>query len=133
MREWLMPRLRRFRRQDVLAGSVVAIVIVGAIGLAAFVQIERDFRPEGGYFGLPTHIHACGRSYIGPGRTYTAPVADGSSAPVVLEPVLGELPLFAYFGDHRVRLDSGEMACQTLVFLHVGAHAYVAYGLEGGP
>ncbi len=128
-----MPRLRHFRREDLVGGTVVAIVLVGVVALAAFVQIERDFQPEGGYLGLPTHIRTCGRSYVGPGQTYAGPVADGSPSPVVFEPVLGQLPLLSYFDSHRVRLESGELVCPTLVFLHLGPAAYVSYGLEGGP
>ena len=132
-----MPRVRRVRREDVLAGTVVAIVIIGVLGLAAFVQIERDFQPEGGALGLPTHIRTCGRSYIGPGQTYSlarieATTVPGSS-PVVLEPILGQIPISAYFDRHHVRIDSGELTCATLVFLHVGPDAYLSYGLEGGP
>ncbi len=128
-----MTRPRRFRGENLLAGTTVGIVILGVAGVAAFGQIERDFQPVGGPFGLPTHIRTCGRSYIGPGQTYSSPVADGSSSPVAFEPVLGQLPLFAYFDSHRVRLASGEMVCQSLVFLHLGPQAYVSYGLEGGP
>ncbi len=127
----------RPRREDVLATAVVAIAIGGAVTLGSFVLVERAFEPQDGPFGIPHRIPTCGRSYLGGQGSISieqiqSTITPGAS-PVVFEPVLGMLPLWAPFDASRVRLDTGGEVCTTVVFLHVGPDAYAAYGLEGGP
>lgn len=129
-------RLRRPRREDVFAGIVVLIAVVCVIALGSIFLIEKEFQPRDGLFGIPTRIPACGRTYD-VGRQFTrAQIYAGinpGSEPIVFEPLIGLIPLTAPFEGHQVRLASGEMVCDTVVFLHVGPDGYVGYGLEGGP
>ncbi len=112
-------------------------LLVGVVIVAAVITIAHEFEPEGSLFGRPMRIPTCGQSYVTHPDVTTvfsraqieAVVAPGSS-PVVLEPVIGQIPLFAPFTEqHHAR---GVPRCDTLIYLHVGADAYAAYGLEPG-
>lgn len=130
-----MERVRRPRREDVLAGAFIALFIGGLILVGSYLLIQRSFEPQGGGFGMPTRIPICGRSYLGPSATLTmgqikATITAGFS-PVVVDPALGQIPLFAPLqGQHCA---TGPDTVATLVFLHVGSDAYTEYDLEGGP
>ena len=130
-----MRRIGIPRGEDVLTGGLLAVFFAGLIVLGSYALIERSFEPEGGGFGMPTRIPTCGRSYVGPQATLSmeqieATITRGFS-PVVVEPTLGQLPLFAPFqGQHCA---TGPDTVATLVFLHVASDAYAEYDLEGGP
>jgi hypothetical protein len=119
----------------VLTGGVLAVFVGGLVLLGSYALIQRSFEPQGGLFGTPTRIPICGRSYVGPAATVSmgqivATITPGFS-PVVVEPSVGQLPLFAPFqGQHCA---TGPDTVTTLVFLHVGPDAYAEYDLEGGP
>lgn len=129
--------MRGLQREDLALAAVLAVVVVGVGLLGSVILIQKEFDPRGGLFGIPHRIPTCGRSYVGGDGTTSleqieATITPGYS-PVLLEPVLGMLPLWAPFETKRVRLDTGEEVCDTVVFLHVGPDAYASYGLEGGP
>ena len=123
--------------KDVRAAGVLVVFVVGVVVLGSYALIERNFQPLGGPFGVPHRIPTCGRSYLGGEVRLTleqiqATINPGTS-PLLFEPQLGQIPLMAPFQGHTVRLDTGAEVCPTAVFLHVGADAYAAYALEGGP
>lgn len=128
----------RPRREDVLLGLLVANFIV-SVGIAgSFAMIAHQFEPQGSLFGLPMRIWTCGRSYrTDPSNTSVwtraqidAQIAPGL-APVVFEPVIGQIPLFAPLAGRRDY--GGFQVCDKVVYLHVGPDAYRAYSLLGGP
>lgn len=127
--------LRRPRREDVFAASVVLLLAVCLGAVAGVFYIATQFKSEGSLFGRPTRIPACGRSYLGPGRTWSRAEIDAAIAPgfepVVLEPTIGQIPLLQ--DGHPTQSGSPVGFCATVVFLHVGADRYVGYALEGGP
>ena len=129
------PSRPRIRREDVFAGIIVAAFVVSVLILVALVLVAQWFEPDG-FLGRPGRIQACGREYqLGAGRVWTrddidAAVAQGAGAEV-FEPVLGQLPLLAPLTG-KIRFNGFEV-CDTLVWLHVGPNAYLAYALEGGP
>jgi hypothetical protein len=128
-------RWRRPSRQDVFAASLVLLLVMSFFALAGLLYIVTQFRPEGSLFGRPTRIPACGRSYLGPGRTWTRTEMEAAITPgyepVVLEPTIGEVPLIPLV-DQR-RFGSGLVTCDTLIFLYVRPDFYVGYAIEGGP
>ncbi len=126
---------RRPRRDDVLLGVLVTNLVVGVVIVAAVITIAHEFEPEGSLFGRPMRIPTCGQSYVTSPDVTTvftraqieAKTAPGSR-PVVLEPVIGQIPLFAPFTEQQHA--RGAQPCDTLIYLHVGVDAYAAYGLE---
>lgn len=112
-------------------------VLLGLVAFASLVVTERVFEPAGGPFGVPQRIVTCGRSYRGGSLTVSraqiATATNPGQSPVILEPLLGDLPLTAPFESHRVKLPSGDTVCDTVIYLQIGPDAYVSYGLEGGP
>ncbi|HET9682193.1 MAG TPA: hypothetical protein VFP19_09155 [Candidatus Limnocylindrales bacterium] len=127
------------RANDLRATGVIVIFVLGIVVLGGYLVIERGFEPQDGFFGLPHRIPTCGRSYVAGDRPVRLPLAqieatiNPGAEPVILEPTIGMLPLTAPFEGHSVRLESGEIVCHTVVYLHVGPDAYAPYGLEGGP
>ena len=120
-------------RADALAGGV-ALVFAGAlVFVLGFLFIESQYRPQGSALGTPTRIPACGRTYTGPGAAQTLGEVQAGTipgyAPQILEPTIGEIP---FGGDARqIRTESGQLVCDTLMFLHLGGDVYLPYGLEG--
>jgi hypothetical protein len=124
-------------RERTLLGLVIAIVVAGVVFCGSVIEIEHVFQPEGSLFGRPMRIPSCGRSYgTGPDVTtlYTwaqiEAVAAPGFAPVVVEPVIGQIPLFAPFTSQQH--PAAAQVCDTVIYLHVGPDAYAAYGLQGG-
>ncbi len=127
---------RRRRRDDILLGVLVTNLVVGVVIAAAAITIAHEFEPEGSLFGRPMRIPACGQTYsTRPDvttvftRAQIEAVAAAGSSPVVLEPAIGQIPLFAPFAEQQHA--GGAQRCDTLIYLHVGDDAYAAYGLEG--
>lgn len=130
-RRWTRPT-----REDVHLALLVLIVAVGAVITIGGVLVARTFEPQDGLIGRPTRLSACGRNYDGDreNRTWTRVQVDESmspgATPVIFEPVIGLLPLFAPLsGTHDF---NGVQLCDTVVFVHVGPDAYAPYALEGG-
>lgn len=136
MRTLRRARWRLPHRDEVLLGALLTNLCVGTLLVGAAITIAHEFQPEGSPFGRPMRIPTCGQAYVTrPDVTsvYSLAQVDRMAAPgdpVVLEPVIGEIPLFAPFiaPSHA----DGVAPCGTLIYLHVGADAYAAYGLEGG-
>lgn len=129
---------RRVRREDLLAGLLLTVFVVSVALLISIVMIAHWFEPQGSLFGRPTRIWTCGRSYRtdpGPQQIWTRSRIDAGIAPgyepVIFEPVVGQIPLFAPLAGRRDF--HGFQVCDTLVFLHVGPDAYLVFALEGGP
>lgn len=120
---------------NLLPAGVVALFLVSLVIVGVVAIIETQYRPQGSLLGRPTRIPACGRSYLGPGRTFTRAEVDADITPgyrpAILEPVIGEVPLGGTVS--KLTLESGDQVCDTLIFLQVGPDAFASYALEGGP
>jgi len=104
-------------------------IVIGWNTLLGFV-----FSPSGIYdgSGLPNRLHVCGRTWIQGGtHTLESIEADDSPGPTLVAPILAGFlspcPSNACSGD------PSHSPCETVVFVRIGADAYVAYGLAGGP
>jgi hypothetical protein len=123
------------RRANALAAGLL-IVFAGALALVVgLLYVESQYQPQGSAFGTPRRIPACGRTYTGPGAAQSlAEVEAGTTqgyAPQILEPTVGDIPLGADVA--KIRTRSGELVCDTVIFLHRSGDMYLPYGLEGGP
>jgi hypothetical protein len=97
--------MRRHRREDVSVTAVVALVVVGVGLLGSMILIQKEFEPRGGLLGAPGRMPACGRDYIAGDTALTLDQIEQGLppglAPVVFEPLIGEIPLTAPFEAHR--------------------------------
>ncbi len=131
-------RSHRPRREDVVLGLVVAILIVGVAVCGSAIEIAHTFQPQGSLLGRPMRIPTCGQTYTTSPEVTTvytraeieAAIAAGLT-PLVIEPVIGQIPPFAPFAGPQH--PAGAQPCDTLIYLHVGADAYAAYGREVRP
>ena len=103
--------------------------VVGWNTLLGFV-----FSPSDIYDGsaLPNRLHVCGRTWNKGGpQTLEAIVADYSPGPTLVAPVLAGF--LSPCPATACSMDPSRGPCDTVVYVRIGADAYVAYGLAGGP
>jgi hypothetical protein len=119
---------------------IAAAILVAAV--AIFVILPRlDPGPTGIHFGpiLTTRITVCDRQYDGGGGPVQslAEIDVNAQTPVVIDP--GFLGLFPSCpapnpdGNRPCSRDPSAGPCATVVYARVGADAYAAYSLVGGP
>jgi hypothetical protein len=116
----------------------IAVVLIAVAALVALMQLGPG--PAGIHDPplLSSTITVCDRHYHGGGqvRSSTDIAADGVS-PVLVDP--GFLGLFPSCpgsnpdGNRPCSRDPSAGPCATVVYVRVGADAYAAYALSGGP
>jgi hypothetical protein len=128
-------RLRRPRRADVLLGALLTTVVVGVLMVGLLVAIANAFEPQGSLFGRPLRIPTCGQTYATTAEVTTVytraeieSMAPGGLGPVVVEPVVGQVPLFAPFS--AAQRSGAAQPCDAFIYLRVGPDSYAAYGLQ---
>jgi hypothetical protein len=133
------PRTRRRLRWRWVVPAVVLFAVLGTAG--GWLWIRHEFDPIDPPFGIPRTIPLCSRTFwhsdqdtrlwtLAEARAFEQTANGGTPVePIVLEPTIGDLPIFRPTYPWR----PPAATCEMGIWLHVGPDAYVAYTLEGGP
>ena len=113
------------RRRTITAVAAFAAILFPLVLVAAVVLQGPGVMAIHDAAKLPERVHACGRNFQGPGPTWTlAAIRSHGPEPVLVD--TGPLaPCPATF--------CAGLACSTVVYVRVGADAYVSYDMLGGP
>ena len=112
-----------------MAAVVGLTIVIGWNTLLGFVV-----SPSGIYddSSLPNRLHVCGRTWIQGGtHTLESMQADYSADPALVAPILAGF--LSPCPPNACSRDPSNWPCDVVVFVRIGADAYVAYGLAGGP